>query len=68
MTRASARRGTILVVVLGILAVLAIVGATMIKVARVDSLAARSYRQGTELELGVESAPVSYTHLRAHET
>jgi len=54
--RTRAYRGTILVVVLGILAVLAIIGATMIKVARVDSLAARSYRQGTELDLGVESA------------
>ena len=40
-------RGTILVVALGVLAVLALLGATMIKMARVDNLSARRLR-GTE--------------------
>ncbi|MBN2581996.1 MAG: hypothetical protein JXL80_02935 [Planctomycetes bacterium] len=51
-------RGTILVVALGLLAALAIIGATMISVARVDRFASRSFRQSAELDMAVDGALV----------
>lgn len=56
MNATRAYRGTILVVALGVLAVLAILGATMVKMARVDNLSARSFKYGTSLNLAVDSA------------
>jgi hypothetical protein len=56
MNAKRAYRGTILVVALGVLAVLALLGATMLKVARVDNLSARSFKYGTSLNMAVESA------------
>ena len=54
--RRLASRGSILVVALGILAILAVIGATMVKIARVDNLAARSFKHGTDLNFAVDSA------------
>jgi hypothetical protein len=56
MSRRSTCRGTILVVALGILAILAILGATMVKVARVDNLTARSFKHSTDLNMAVDTA------------
>jgi len=50
------RKGTILVVALGLLAALAIVGATLISLARMDRFASRNFRQSAEVDLAVEAA------------
>jgi len=49
-------RGTVLVVTLGLLAALAIIGATMISVARIDRFAAQGFRQSAELDMAVDGS------------
>lgn len=66
--RTASRRGTILVVILGILAVLALVGAAMIKVTRVDNFTAQSFKQATDMDYAVDSVLeyVEYTLVKEY--
>lgn len=56
MKTVRSERGTVLIVAIGLIAALAIIGATMINVARVDRMAAQSFRQSQEMELAKTSA------------
>lgn len=56
MKTGRSERGTVLIVAIGLIAALAIIGATMINVARVDRMAAQSFRQSQEMELAKTSA------------
>ena len=49
------RKGTILIVALGLLAALAIIGATVISLSRIDRFSSQKFRQAAEMDLAVEA-------------